>query len=123
MAAKPTVSREDLTSIAKLQKGVLLCILAQIALFGLQFAMPENLKNVLYLIFIPVGILSAVLVIMLALKIYSPAVGIILGLLSFVPCLGLVVLLIINSRATATLQANGIGVGLLGARMSDLSKP
>jgi len=123
MAANAAISREDLTAIAKYQKGILLSILAQLALFVVSFVLPENLRMFVSFLFIPIGLLSAVLVLMLAIKLYNPVVGVILGLLTMIPCLGLVVLLIINSRATSTLQLNGIKVGLLGANMSDLSKP
>lgn len=123
MATKPTISRDDLTTIAKYQKGLLLCILAQLALIGVTMAVPAELRFFASIAFYASGVLSAILVLALAIKLYNAVAGVILGLLTMVPCLGLVVLLIINSRATATLQANGISVGLLGARMSDLSKP
>jgi hypothetical protein len=46
--------------------------------------------------------------------------GVVLGILTLIPCVGLIVLLIINSKATGILKKNGVRVGLLGAKMSDL---
>jgi hypothetical protein len=39
---------------------------------------------------------------------------------AFFPCIGLVTLLLVNHHATQTLRQNGVRVGLLGARQSDL---
>ena len=47
-------------------------------------------------------------------------VFVLLGLLALIPCVGFVILFVVNSSATSVLQRNGIAVGLLGARLSDI---
>jgi hypothetical protein len=56
----------------------------------------------------------------LARVLFNVVAGVLFGLLTFVPCLGLLGLLVINQRATAALQKEGIAVGLLGADLSRL---
>ena len=63
---------------------------------------------------------ASVFVFLLATKLYNLGWGIAMGVLTFIPCVGLITLLIINSKATATLKSKGIKVGLLGAKLSDL---
>ncbi|MBC7967314.1 MAG: hypothetical protein H7Z17_15470 [Fuerstia sp.] len=67
-----------------------------------------------------VGLTGAVFAFLLAMKTHGTGQGILLGILCLVPCVGLLVLLIINSKATSVLKANGIKVGLLGADLSSI---
>jgi hypothetical protein len=114
-------SRSDLRSIAVYQKAVLVCILLNFAEILGQFAIPAEARFLLGLMIIVVGILSTVFVFLLAMKVSSSKfLGILQGILTLIPCVGLIVLLVINQTATTTLQQNGIRVGLLGARLSDL---
>ena len=115
-------SREDLRSVAKYQKGILICILIYLTAVIGQFALPAELHPI-----VPIGIalgllllalVSTVFVFLLAMKVYSTGVGIVLGILTLIPCVGLLVLLRVNAKATATLEQNGIKVGLLGANIS-----
>jgi hypothetical protein len=115
--------REDLRSVAKYQKGILLCILAYLVLVGLSFVVPPEVRPMLALAIIPVGITGTVFVFLLAIKVYSPVAGAALGILTLLPCIGIVVLLIINAKATDILKKNGIRVGLLGASLSDIAEP
>ena len=57
---------------------------------------------------------------MLAIAIYNTAMGIVLSILTLVPLVGLIILLIVNGKATGILRANGIKVGLLGAKTSQI---
>lgn len=59
-------------------------------------------------------------VFLLAVKLYGTALGIVLGILSLIPLIGLLVLLGVNGKATSVLRANGVKVGLLGARLSEV---
>lgn len=112
--------REDVYSVAIYQKVILICILIYlIALIG-QFVLPEGLFLMLA-IAAGVGVIVGTLfVFLLAAKVYHPAIGILLGLLTLVPVVGLIVLLRINAKAIKILKDNGVHVGLIGARMSDL---
>lgn len=112
-------SREDLRGLAKYQKGILVCILVYLAALVGQFAVPEELRPLIGLGTLVVGIVATVFVFLLAIKAYSTGVGVLLGTLTLIPCVGLIVLLIVNGKATAILRQNGIHVGLLGA---DLAK-
>ena len=109
-------SREDLRSVAKYQKGILVCILIYlVSVFG-QFALPVDVRPLLGIGLLVVMLIGAVFVFLLAMKTYGTGLGILLGVLSLVPLLGLIILLIVNGKATNILKENGIAVGLLGAK-------
>ena len=112
--------REDLRSVAKFQKGIILCILIQLVALVGQFALPPAVRPILGLGILVVGLAGTACVFLLAVKVYSTAVGILLGILALIPCIGLIVLLIVNGKATGILKRNGIKVGLLGAKLSDV---
>ena len=97
-------SREDLRSVAKYQRGIMLSILGYIILVGAQFAVPDSLKIVLGLALLAVGLAGTVFVFLLAMKVYSTGTGVLLGILTLVPCLGLIMLLIVNGKATKVLR-------------------
>jgi hypothetical protein len=114
----PQLTRQDLYNVAIYQKVILWCILAYfIAVVG-QFAVPQEARLLLGLVFIAVAVLATVFVFMLALKVYSVAMGIVLGVLTLIPCIGLITLLIINQKATGLLTKHGYRVGLMGADLS-----
>ena len=113
-------TREDLRSVAKHQKGILVCILIYLIAVVFQFALPPELRALLGLGVLVVGLVGTVFVFLLAIKVYSTGVGVLLGILTLVPCIGLIVLLIVNGKATAILKQNGIKVGLLGADLSQI---
>lgn len=113
-------TREDLRSVAKSQKGILVCILIYlVAVFG-QFALPPGIRSLVGFAVLIVGLAGAVFVFMLAIKVYGTALGIVLGILSLVPLVGLLILLVVNGKATGILKQNGIKVGLLGANTSTI---
>jgi hypothetical protein len=111
-------TRDDLRSVAKSQKGIIVCILIYLVAVIAQFALPPEARPVVGLGVLVVGLASAVFVFMLAIKVYGTGLGIVLGILSLIPCIGLIVLLIVNGKATGILKQNGIKVGLLGANIS-----
>jgi hypothetical protein len=118
---RKTLDRATLRSIALFQKGILVAILVYLAVFVAQFFIPPQLRWILGLgLALPTMLVAVVFVFLLATKVYSPVTGVLLALLTFIPCIGLIVLLIINSKATAVLQLNGISVGFLGASLSDI---
>ena len=106
--------------VAKYQKGILVCILIYIVAVVGQFALPPQLRQLVGLGVLVVGLIAAVFTILLAMKTHGTVLGIILGLLCIVPILGLLILLVVNQKATTVLQCNGIKVGLLGADLSSL---
>lgn len=110
--------REDLRSVAKYQKGIIFCILIYLIAALCQFAVPIEIRPVIGLAILVVGLAGTVFVFLLAIKTYSTGVGVLLGILTLVPCVGLIVLLIVNGKATGILKQNGIKVGFLGADLS-----
>jgi hypothetical protein len=111
--------REDLRSVARYQKGIMVCILLYLCAIVFQFALPVDTRPILLVAVIIVGIVGAACAVLLAMKVYGTLIGILLGLLIVIPLVGLLVLLLVNGKATRILRQNGIKVGLLGA---DLSK-
>ena len=112
--------REDLRSVARYQKGVIVCILIYLLAMLCQFAIPPELRMFLGIGVMFVGLTGAVFAFLLAIKTHGTGQGILLGILCLVPCVGLLVLLIINSKATSVLKQNGIKVGLLGADLKSI---
>lgn len=112
--------REDLRSVAMYQKGILICILIYLIAVFFQFALPAELRMVLSIGVLLVGLAGTIFVILLAMKVYNVVVGIFLGILTFIPCIGLLVLLMVNGKATTILKQNGIKVGLMGANLNDI---
>ena len=112
--------REDLRSVARYQKGVIVCILIYLLAMFSQFAIPPELRMFLGIGVMFVGLTGAVFAFLLAIKTHGTGQGILLGILCLVPCVGLLVLLIINSKATSVLKQNGIKVGLLGADLKSI---
>jgi hypothetical protein len=110
--------------IAKAQKNVLYVLLAQI-LFNVVaipavVSSPDNVALGVIIQIVGFGLSIAALVVLylLASKVYNLALGILCAILGLVPCLNLLTLLIVNSKATRTLQAAGFKVGLMGADLS-----
>jgi hypothetical protein len=127
-------TRDDLRSVAKCQKGILVYMLVGIliylvAIFG-QFALPSEALLLVNLAVLIVGLVGAVFVFMLAIKVYGTGLGITLGVLSsvplpfvplpFGPLIHGIALLVVNGKATKVLKENGIKVGLLGANVSSM---
>jgi hypothetical protein len=110
----------NLRDIATKQKGIILCILAEIVIFVLQFFIPLGLRPILGLVYLCAAIAATVFIFMLATTIYSTGVGVVLGILTLIPLIGLIVLLIVNGKATNILKEHGIHVGLLGANLKSV---
>jgi len=117
---RQSLSSDDLRSIAKYQKGIIICLLCYIV--GIVAAVVLRGSPILLGIgvafIVIVGIATTVFVFLLAMKVYEGATGIILGILSLF-C-GLIILLIVNQKATSILRSKGIGVGFLGANSDDV---
>jgi hypothetical protein len=111
----PTGIRE----IARRQRVILLCILAQLCLYALMLmlrsSIPPALSLLLLVLIWVVNIVATVYIFLLATRIYGTGLGILFGILTLIPCVGLVILLIVNAKATTLLRAVGLKVGLLGA--------
>ena len=107
-------------SVAKYQKGILVCILIYLVAVIGQFAIPAEARAIVGLGGLVIGLVGTVFVFLLAIKVYNTGVGVLLGILTLVPCIGLIVLLVVNGKATAVLKQNGIKVGLLGANLSQI---
>lgn len=118
---------EHLRRVAIYQKGVLLAIALYILNMIFQLSMafanwrpPAPVAVVFMIIGIVAWLSCLVAVGLLAAKLHGAVVGVLMLMLSFVPCANFIILLIINHQATRLLMNNGVHVGLLGARMSDL---
>src|ERR1700722_17865119 len=95
----------SIRDVAKLQKALIMCILAYIvfavAMMGLKGSAIAFLPALGVLASIITG---AVFVVMLAIKVYGVGLGIVLGLLALIPVIGLIPLLIVNGKATGILR-------------------
>ncbi|AMV25598.1 hypothetical protein VT84_14470 [Gemmata sp. SH-PL17] len=122
----------ELVAIARYQKWLIRVILLQIliaagwvtaAILTDQMDGPSAPPIVVF------GIVAAVILSLVALGVmialasmlYSRTTAVALGLCQFLVGGGTILLCVVNVRATAELRRNGIRVGLLGARRSDLT--
>ena len=112
--------RSELRAIGGYQRAIMLCILGYLCLIPVQFAIPPDMRWVLLVALVALGLTATVFVFLLSTKVYSTVTGVVLGILTLIPLVGLIVLLIINGKATSILKAHGIPVGFLGARTSDI---
>jgi hypothetical protein len=96
----------DLIEVAKWQKNIMWMILISLVAMFIPYAT------------IVTGIIQIYFIYKLAAAVRSSAAWLYI-ILAFVPLIGLLALLHINGKATKTLQANGVTVGLMGARMAD----
>lgn len=111
-------TRADLLKVAQYQKGILVCILIYMFAVAGQFVLPPQVRPIVGLGVLAVGLVAAIFTVLLAMKTHGTVLGIILGILCLVPLLGFLILLVVNQKATTVLQLNGIKVGLLGANLS-----
>lgn len=100
---------EEILEVAKRQKQILFMILISLVAIFIPYAT------------IVTGIIQIYFIFKFAKAVRSSAAWLYI-ILAFIPLIGLIALLIINSKATKVLQANGIKVGLMGAKKSDLEK-
>jgi hypothetical protein len=118
----------ELRRIALYHRLVLACVVVQLGIWiGYTVAVSTGLARdngegaVLALIWTAgVGLAGGLLVFRLTAESVGPVGGAVLGLLTAVPLLGLFLLTVASNRATAVLRANGVRVGLFGARTSDI---
>ena len=112
--------REDVRSVAICQKGILVCILANLIVMVGLFALPPALRPLARWGFVAVAVVGVAFVFLLSIKVYNVVIGILLGLMSLIPWVGLLVLLAVNGKATTILRKNGHRVGLMGVKLSEM---
>lgn len=122
MTQNPTITREDVRTVATYHKGVLFCIVVYFVLVVITIGLwnDENMLLFMSLVFVTLGIIATMFVFPVATTIYGTWLGILLVFLVFVPVVGLVVLIVLKEKATIFLQSQGIPVGLLGASKADV---
>ncbi|MFG0243407.1 MAG: hypothetical protein ACF8R9_11545 [Phycisphaerales bacterium JB054] len=122
----------NIPDVAKYQKFLIFAILGQIVMYALQIwssfaagsapnagaATAVGLGSlVIGLVSLGLAIFAIVSLVLLMTALERPIVMRVLGAIAMlIPLVGLIVLLVVNQRATDTLKANGVSVGLLGAR-------
>ena len=104
---------DEILEIAKRQKQIIwMILLSLIAMFIQDFIKFSTIVT---------GIIQIYFIFKLAQAVRSSA-GWLYIILAFIPLIGLIALFHINDKATKTLRANGVKVGLMGAKSSDLEK-
>lgn len=112
--------RDDLKSVALYQRGINIGILIYLLTILGTFTLPTVIGQFLPLLLIPLAIAMVIFIVLLSMKTFGIALGIIFAVLALIPFLGLFILLLVNNRATRILTANGIKVGLLGAKFGSI---
>lgn len=116
--ANSTYSNVEILYIAKQQEAVLWFIPISILAYLVGFAIGPEMVPVFVL---ALGVISLIFIYQLALALKEPAPWV-YAILALIPCISLISMLILNGRATSALKAQGIRVGLMGARKEDLDK-
>jgi len=105
----------DIFGIAKAQKGILWCVLANIIIYALAFFVSQAF-NLLILVLIIVEIYFVYKL----LKALGSKYWILWIIGMIIPGLSLILLLVLNSNATKAIKSQGYKVGLMGARLADI---
>lgn len=100
---------EKIRNVGLSQKLLLWAVLASILAWIIPFAFIVAIPFQLYCVFRLAKALEMSMVAIVSLM-----------LAMFIPLVSLICLLVLNSKATSTLQLTGIKVGLMGAKSSDL---
>src|SRR5688572_1859873 len=115
-----TFTPEELSGIIRAQKNVLRLLLISIFLVAAMFLpvpseMADFVAPAIVIAFLVIGLIGAVFIHRLARALGDPVAWIYV-ICAFIPLVSTVTLLILDLRATAALRANGIEVGMLGAK-------
>ncbi len=122
-------SNVEILEIAKQQKTILWFIpisILSILVYLVAVAMGPEIASAIPITIatataIAIGVISLIFVYQLALALKEPA-PLLYVALAMIPCISTIAILILNGRATSALKAQGIRVGLMGARKEDLDK-
>jgi hypothetical protein len=121
-SGRGSTMHEKTVAVAKMQRLMLLAILGMIGAIVLagvggatELGVLVLVAQVCYLAGVVTGMVSLILL-MRALEM-SVLLIVVCAILLLIPLIGLITLLIINGRATGYLRAQGLHVGLLGAKV------
>lgn len=119
-----TLDTQKLRDIAQHQKVVLFCLLGGLLVSLIAtvqvFVVPHEPLTAMNLAFIAISAVGMVYTFKLSMSLYDRGTGIGLAVLTVIPLLGYAIYLVVNRKATVTLRAAGIRVGLMGARSEDI---
>jgi hypothetical protein len=121
-----TLSRDALLSIARRQKSLIGCVLAQVVVVvaALTFADPlRPIALAVTILSISLHLATVVCLGLLATRLHSTFIGVLCYLLVLVPLLAIIVFFLINHQASKLLQRHGFHVGLMGADLDSLRGP
>ena len=118
----PERSIAELYAIARCQRAIIYCILFLLIDYSIMLVVPEEIRLFLAIPHLLIAITASIFVFRLSLQVYSTGPGILLALGTLVPCLGLLLLVIINGKATGTLNEYGVSVGFLGVGGTEMAR-
>ena len=102
--------------IASRQRAINVCILAYFLCLIAAHGAPKEIRPLVTLAGLGIGVIGVVCTFSLAARLYNSAMGVVMGLLAFVPLINLVVLLKVTNKANALFRARGVEVGLFGPK-------
>jgi hypothetical protein len=116
-------SRDRLRQIARYQQWVIIALLVNIAfnvIFMAVGGQGPGARLLAGLLSLPIIAGTAAVMFLLANRLYGTGVGVLCAILTVLPCIALITLLVVNQKATTTLQQAGVKVGLLGANPNSI---
>ena len=113
-----SVRTTSLLIVARNQKYLIWTIVAQ----AMSFIAMLVLGPLASFLLMACVVCQAFFVFKISTSVFQDPTGIIMGIASLIPFVGLVALLVINSTATARLQAAGVKIGLMGVPETEIEK-
>jgi hypothetical protein len=108
-----------LKKIAVSQKVIGVCIFLFLVMLVSRFMVPPRIYTIMVYGSWVLNTVGYVHLILLSARLYNDRVAVLNAILFWVPILGIVALLVTNSRATKTLKASGLDVGVTGVALSE----
>ncbi len=115
--------RELLRRVAKNQRMVIFALLANIGANVVSFmtlGQDAPIRLAVMGVSLLVVIFAMYAIFSLANELSGAGIGILCAILMLIPCVSLICLLVVNQKATALLQSNGVRVGFLGTDPSTI---
>jgi len=123
----PRLPMSELKLIARYQRWVIACVLAQITMWLCLLVMSFLERgwietDIPLFLTVLLDIAGAVYAFLIYWTMRNPFLAVVMGLASIPPLLGLLALTAVNSTATRTLTANGVHVGFFGVDLNKMEE-
>jgi hypothetical protein len=113
----PEPGRQPVRLVAKYQRWVIFALLGNIVANILAIATAGQdlpVRLVVVVLALAAVVFGMAAIFLLTKQLMNAVFGVVFAIAMILPCISLIVLLLVNQKATAYLQSNGVRVGFLG---------